>query len=149
MKRFPSTTVIASCAAIMAIAGCGDAQEQSKSQTGVTAENIKEEAVQTMEKAQAYTQQQKEEYLEKIDVQLAALDRKFTELEAETESMQEDARDQYEKMLVTLQQKRKEAANTLEELKKESGAAWSTMKAKMEVMMKNLQIAFDQTEMQT
>jgi vacuolar-type H+-ATPase subunit I/STV1 len=133
----------------MAMAGCSDGQEQAQSQDRVTAEDVREEAAETMEKAQAYTRQQKEDYLKKVDAQLAALDRKFVELEAKTESMQEDVRDQYEKMLVTLQQKQKETAETLEELKQASGEAWSTMKARMDALMKNLQIAFDQTEMLT
>ena len=150
MNRFLSTVCLIVCFLSMGVlAGCGDGQEQAQSQGGVTAEDIKEEAAETIEKAQTYTRQQKEEYLENVDEQLAALDRKFVELEAKTESMQEDARDQYEKILVTLQQKQKETAVALEELKQESGEAWSTMKTKMDALMKNLQIAFDQAEMLT
>jgi hypothetical protein len=126
------------------LAGCGDGQEQAQSQGGVTAEDVKEEAVETIETAQAYTRQQKEEYQTKIAEQLKALDSKMDGLEAEAETLQGDVRTQYERMLVTLKQKRREADEIYTELNQKTGEAWSAVKIRMDNMMRNLKAAFGQ-----
>jgi len=149
MNRFLCALIVTLSFSILTLVGCGEGKEQAQSQENVTAENVKEDAAETMETAQAYTQQQKEEYQRELDEQLNALDQKLDKLEAKAESMQEDAKVRYENMLVTLKQKQRDAVDALDELKRESGEAWSTMKEKMDAMMKNLKNAFDQTEAQS
>lgn len=147
MNRFLNALIVTLSLSILALAGCGgDGQEQAQSQDNVTAADVKEEAVQTMEKVQAYTQQEKEEYQRELDEKLTAMDQKIGELETKAESMEKDIRDQYEKMLLTLKQKQREAVEALEELKQESGEAWSGMKNKMDTMVHNLRIAVEQVE---
>jgi hypothetical protein len=126
------------------LAGCGDGQEQTTSESRVTVEDVKEEAAETIDKAQAYTQQQKEEYQMKVAEQLKALDSKMDGLEAEAETLQGDVRTQYERMLVTLKQKRREADEIYTELNQETGEAWSAVKIRMDNMIRNLKAAFGQ-----
>jgi hypothetical protein len=65
-------------------------------------------------------------------------------LEAEAETLQGDVRTQYERMLVTLKQKRREADEIYTELNQKTGEAWSAVKIRMDNMMRNLKAAFGQ-----
>jgi uncharacterized lipoprotein NlpE involved in copper resistance len=146
MNHFLNALIVTLSLSILMLVGCGEKQDASQSQKDVTAEDVKEEAVQAMEKVQAYTQQEKEEYQRELDEELIAMDQKIGELETKAESMEKDIEDQYEKMLLTLKQKQREAVEALEELKQESGEAWSGMKNKMDTMVHNLRIAVEQVE---
>lgn len=126
------------------LSGCSDGEDQAKSQGTVTAEDVKEEAVETMETAKAFTKQQKEAYQRKIDEELKTLDSEMDGLETKVDNLEENVRTQYEKMLTTLKQKRREADEIYKELEQETGEAWSAVKIRMDNMMRNLKAAFDQ-----
>jgi hypothetical protein len=128
------------------VVGCSDRPDPPKSQTPVTAGDVKKEAGQAVETARTYTQQQMEAYQAQIDQQLKAFDQQLSDLKAKAESMPEDARTKYYETISALQRKQMKATAALKGLKNETGEAWADMKERLDEMVNGLQASFDQAE---
>jgi len=73
--------------------------------------------------------QKREEYIDKLAMQLKEWSGKIDELEAKARSAGADMKTEYEKQIVQLKGKRDEAMTKLQELKGSSAEAWDALKA--------------------
>jgi TolA-binding protein len=142
MKR---TAVVIAMSAFFVLAfllACGDQEEAEKPKAEVTSEDVKKETREAMETAQAYTQQQKEEYLQRMNAKLEEVNQEIQELTAKTQSqlleMKEDAKAELNKDIEALRSRQQEMTQKLEELKSASGSAWDDIKSGMDAAMEDL-----------
>ncbi len=80
----------------------------------------------------AMSSTRREEYIEKIKLQLDEANLKMNELEAKAQQAKADAREKYDEEMVKLRQKSDLATAKLEELKAAGEDSWDAMVAEME-----------------
>jgi predicted nucleic acid-binding Zn-ribbon protein len=74
----------------------------------------------------------RDEYVEKIKLQLDELNAKMTALENKAQDVKDDARDKYKEEMRKLQHQSKLAVAKLDELKAAGEDSWASMVAEME-----------------
>lgn len=123
-----------SCLAFLV--ACGDQKEAKKSETEVTSVDVKKEAKEAMETAKIYAHQQKEEYLQQIEAKIKEYDREMQELLAKAQSkatdLKEESKAQFNQSMEELSNKKKAAAEKLNELNSASAEAWGDIKSGMD-----------------
>lgn len=142
MKRTAVVLTLTAFFGLAVLLACGDEKEAAKPKAEVTSEDVKKETKEAMETAQAYTQQQKDEYLQLMNAKLEEINRELQELTDKTQSkaseMKEEARAELNRNMETLRSKKQEVAQKLDELKSASGSAWEDIKSGMDAAMEDL-----------
>jgi hypothetical protein len=146
------TGLIAICImlALAFAVSCSSQEETPKPKTKVTAEDVKNKAAEAVDTAADYTMEQKEAYMQKIDIRLKELDRDIEALgnriQAGTDEMTAEGRAKLEASLQTLKAQKEGAVEQYEKLKTSGGQAWDELKAGMDAAMKKLDTAFDKAK---
>lgn len=86
------------------------------------------------------------QYVASIEAQLQKMDEQIVELTRKAESLAGDAKTQLNDALASLKEKRSEADERLEEVRKASAEAWHGVKAGFEALMKDLERTFHNAE---
>ena len=146
------TGLIAICImlALAFAVSCSSQEETPKPKTKVTAEDVKNKAAEAVDTAADYTMEQKEAYMQKIDIRLKELDRDIEALgnriQAGTDEMTAEGRAKLEASLQTLKAQKEGAVEQYEKLKTSGGQAWDELKAGMDAAMKKLNAAYDKAK---
>ena len=88
------------------------------------------------------TDQQKNQYQQKMEEKLRDLDKEVDELEAKAAEQSEQAKKQYARQMTELDRKRKAARRKLDKFENSSEAAWRDMKPGIDAAMKDLETAY-------
>ena len=133
---------------LASLTACGGQEEAAQTETEVTAEDVQEESTEAMETAAAYTEAQKEEYMQQINTRLEAMGREIEALEkkiqAGTTEIKAESQAKLNDALATLRTQKAAAENQYEELEAASGEAWSDIKTGMYAAMQDMKVAFEE-----
>jgi hypothetical protein len=114
------------------------AQEQP-----VTKEDVKKQAAETMEKAKAYAEQQKQEYSKQAQSTLDDLSKKIDQLKEQAKVAKGEALTRIQSALGDLKIKQDQAKQKLQELGSSAGPAWEQIKAGVDKAVADLQKAYN------
>ena len=127
---------------------CGDQKDAEKSDTKVTYEDVKKESKEAMETAKEYTQEQKEEYLRQMRAKLDEFNKEIQELQTKAASkaigLKEASKEELSQSMKELAEKKKAAAEKIDELKNASGNAWEDIKTGADLAMDELNKSLEQ-----
>ncbi len=112
-------------------------------QTQVTKEEVKKQAAETMEKAKAYAEQQKQEYTKQAQATLDDLSKKIDQLKEQAKTAKGEAQTKIEAGLADLKVKQDQAKKKLQELGGPTGAAWEKVKTGVDKAVTDLQKAYN------
>lgn len=147
MKRPLLTALLASVLILPLLYACGGDEEAQAPEKQVTAEEVNKEAKEAAETVAKYTQQQKDEYLSRIEARLEEIDQQMQQLQdkmqAEAADLQAQTREEIEQSMQKLRENREKVAAKYEELKSASGSAWGDLKAGMDAALEDLNRAFE------
>jgi hypothetical protein len=133
-------------AALTGFVGCGrneQAQNETASNTTVTAREVQERYKSAAEATKTYVTENKDEFLAATDKRLKELDTKISDLAKKSESYTDDAKVEADKALTALREQRKTANEKFEEVKKSSAEAWKEVKAGFESVLADLEKAYE------
>lgn len=133
-------SLIATCLAItcMWAVNLTFAQQQP-----VTKQEVKKEAADTMEKAKAYAEQQKQVYTKKVQATLDDLSKKIDQLKEQAKTAKGDALTKIQGGMADLKVKQDQAKQKLQELGGSTGAAWEQVKTGVDNAITDLQKAYE------
>jgi hypothetical protein len=146
MSRSILRTVLASFFVLAFLVSCSDQKEPAKSETKVTAGEVKSETKEALDTAKAYTDQQKEEYLGLMKTKMEDLDRQIEGLQAKAAEVKAESKTEFDQAMNDLRAKREAAAAKYESLKSASAAAWGDMKTGMDAAADDLGNALKNAE---
>ncbi len=112
-------------------------------QQTVTREDLKKQAAETMEKAKAYAEQQRQEYSKQIQGTIDDLSKKIDELKGQAKNYTGEAQKKIEAGLADLKVKQEQATKKLQEVGSSSGSAWEKLKAGLDKAVSDLQKAYN------
>jgi hypothetical protein len=112
-------------------------------QTEVTREDVKKQAAETMEKAKAYAEQQRQEYTKQIQATLDDLSKKIDQLKEQAKTAKGEAQTKIEAGIADLKVKQDQAKQKLQEVGSSTGAAWEQVKAGVDKAVADLQKAYN------
>jgi hypothetical protein len=140
---------IVAFAALAGLVGCSrneQAQNETASNSTVTAQEVQERYKTAAEATRTYVTENKDEFLAATDKRLKELDAKISDLAKKSESYTEDAKVEADKALTSLREQRKTANEKFEEVKKSSAEAWKEVKAGFESVLAELEKAYENTK---
>jgi TolA-binding protein len=114
------------------------AQEQP-----VTKEDVKKQAAETMEKAKAYAEQQKQEYSKQAQATLDDLSKKIDQLKEQAKIAKGEALTKIQTSLADLKAKEEQAKQRLQDVRSSTGAAWEQVKTGVDKAIAELQKAYN------
>jgi hypothetical protein len=101
-----------------------------------------------METAKEYTQEQKEEYLRQMRAKLDEFNKEIQELQTKAASkaigLKEASKEELSQSMKDLAEKKKAAAEKIDELKNASGNAWEDIKTGADLAMDELNKSLEQ-----
>jgi small-conductance mechanosensitive channel len=118
-------------------------QQESHSKQVVLSQSGNKDQGESSGTATGNTQEQIQEYKQKMRKELDVLKGKIDELGAKAEKLKADAKDNLNKQVAVLRQKWTETNRKLEELKGSASTAWEDVKAQFDSAMKDLKQAYD------
>ncbi|HTY25814.1 MAG TPA: hypothetical protein VMC85_21985, partial [Desulfomonilaceae bacterium] len=104
----------------------------------------KEEAQQGLEKAIAYADQQKQEYIKQIQAQLDDLSKKIDQLKDKAKDAKGEALAKMGKTMTDLTARQEDAKRKWQELSSATAASWENIKTGAEKAVGDLQKAYDE-----
>jgi hypothetical protein len=117
---------------------------QNESTTPSTsAEDVRREAAEALQTAQAYTIHRKEEYQRKVEAKLDGLAKRISALQATVERAGATGEAELHATIAELQQKKAAARRHFEGLKASSAEAWVDLKVAMDTAMKDLEKGYE------
>ena len=131
---------VATCLAIICIWAVNLTFAQ---QSPVTKQEVKKEAAETMEKAKAYAEQQKQVYTKKVQATLDDLSKKIDQLKEQAKVAKGEALTKIQAGLANLKVKQDEAKQKLQELGSSTGPAWEQIKAGVDKAVADVQNAYN------
>ena len=150
MKRHILLMLVTLLFGLATLTACGGDKDTAQTEGEVTAEDVKEESTEAMETAAAYTEAQKDAYLQQINTGLEAMDREIEALEkkiqAGTEEMKAESQAKFNDALAALRTQKTAAESQFEKLKTASGEAWHDMKTGMDGAMQDMKTAFEEAQ---
>jgi seryl-tRNA synthetase len=135
-----SLSLIATCLAITFIWAVNLTFAQ---QSPVTRQEVKKEAADTMEKAKAYAEQQKQIYTKKVQATLDDLSKRIDQLKDQAKVAKGEALTKIQSALADLKVKEDQAKQKLQELGSSTGPAWEQVKAGVDKAVGELQNAYN------
>jgi hypothetical protein len=114
------------------------AQEQP-----VTKEDVKKQAAETVEKAKAYAEQQKQDYSKQAQATLDDLSKKIDQLKEQAKIAKGEALTKIQTSLGDLKVKQDQAKQRLQELAASTGAAWEQVKTGVDKAVDDLHKAYN------
>ena len=130
-------------AVLLFSAACSEPNQLGQEQTEASAEDVRREAMEALETAATYTQEQKQKYQEEIQTQLDELDKQLDELRPLAESATESAKIELNKQIEMLKQKREVAEQRLEKLTSSKDEGWAKVKGGLDKTMADLQKSYE------
>ncbi len=115
----------------------------SAQQTDVTKQDVKKEAADTMEKAKAYAEQQKQEYSKQVQTTLDDLSKKIEQLKDQAKNYKGEASTKIEAGMADIKAKQDYAKQKFQEIGSSTGAAWNDVKAGVDRAVTDLQKAYN------
>ncbi len=112
-------------------------------QTDVTKQDVKQEAISTVEKAKAYAEQQKQEYSKQVQTTIDDLSKKIDQMKEQAGNYKGEASTKIEAGMADMKTKQDQAKQKLQELGSTTGAAWDDMKAGLDKAVTDLQKAYN------
>ncbi len=112
-------------------------------QQPVTKEDVKKQAAETMEKAKAYAEQQRQEYTKQVQSTLDDLSKKTDQLKEQAKIAKGEALTKIQAALADLKVKQDQAKQKLQELGSSTGAAWEQVKTGVDKAVAELQKAYN------
>jgi vancomycin resistance protein YoaR len=112
-------------------------------QQPVTKQELKTEAADTMEKAKAYAERQKQVYANKAQAALDDLSKKIDQLKEQAKVAKGEALTKIQAALADLKVKQDQAKQKLQELGSSTGAAWEQVKTGVDKAVADLQKAYN------
>ena len=116
----------------------------SYAQQPVTKEDVKKQAAETMEKAKAYAEQQRQEYTKQAQATLDDLSKKIDQLKEQAKNYKGEALAKIEAGLADLKVKQDQAKQKLQEVGSSTGAAWEQIKTGVDKAVTDLQKAYNE-----
>jgi hypothetical protein len=112
-------------------------------QQPVTKEDVKKQAAETMEKAKAYAEQQRQEYTKQVQATLDDLSKQIDQLKEQAKNYKGEALTKIDAGLADLKVKQDQAKQKLQELGSSAGPAWEQVKSGVEKAVADLQKAYN------
>jgi hypothetical protein len=112
-------------------------------QQPVTKEDVKKQAAETMEKAKAYAEQQRQEYTKNVQATLDDLSKKIDQLKEQAKTAKGEAQTKIEAGLADLKVKQDQAKQRLQEVGSSTSAAWEQVKTGVDKAVVDLQKAYN------
>lgn len=112
-------------------------------QQPVTKQDVKNQAVETMEKAKVYAEQQRQEYTKQVQATLDDLSKKIDQLKEQAKIAKGEALTKIQGALADLKVKQDQAKQKMQELGSSTGAAWEQVKAGVDKAVTDLQKAYN------
>ena len=104
---------------------------------------MRQKAKETLEAAIDYPEEEQQQYQEQIQNQLDEFDNQLDELRAQAANTKEEAKVKLNNQIKTLEQKRKAAAQKLENLTSSRDKAWTKFKGGIDQAMTDLQQSYE------
>lgn len=122
------TCLMIFAAGLCAIVGCNPkpsaAPSDSEKPTRVTLDEVKRDAVTSLETAATYSQQNKDQLMKDLKDQMSAMDAKIEGLRTKGANLASEAKATWELRMSELDSKRKAAGTKLEEIENSTAQAW-------------------------
>lgn len=122
------TYLVIFAAGLFSIVGCNPqptaAPLDSEKPARVTLDEVKRDAVTSLETAATYSQQNKEQLIKDLKDQMSAMDAKIEDLRTKGANLASDAKAKWELKMSELDSKRKAAGTKLEEIENSTAQAW-------------------------
>ncbi len=112
-------------------------------QTDVTKQDVKKEAAETMGKAKAYAEKQKQEYSKQVQTTLDDLSKKIDRMKEQAKNYKGEASTKIEAGMADLKTKQDQEKQKLQEVGSSTGAAWDNMKAGLDKAVTELHKAYN------
>ena len=120
MARFAWMLMLA---VLFATLGC-ERNPAERTHGKVTPEDVRRDAGQAVKTAGEYSQQTKEEFQKKLEVQLNDLDAKIAKLREKGRDLKDEAKVKWDGKMTELEMKREAARTKLDEVGRSSAEAW-------------------------
>jgi len=132
---------------VVFLSACDSQEEAKQSESEVTSADVKKEAEEALQTAKAFTQQQKDEYMQQMQARIDKIEKEIQEVQAKAQSkateLKEDSKAKFDQSMAELRSKKQAAADKLAELKSSSDKAWNDIKIGMDSAMDELSQALD------
>jgi t-SNARE complex subunit (syntaxin) len=126
---------------VVGMAASGFAADESQGK--VSAQDVKKDLGRALEKAKAYTNQQRKEYQQKIQASLDDLKKKTSELKNSAEKAKGEAMSKMSAGMEDLKKKQADAEQKLKALQSASGEAWGDVKSGLDNAMIELKKSYE------
>jgi len=123
------------------LVACGGQKESTAPEQAVTAEDVEKETQEALETATAYTQQQRQEYQERVKAKLDEVEKNMDELQARAADLTTEGKAELDQEMQELHKKQEAMKKNLNELREATGTAWDDIKAGMDAAMEDLESA--------
>ena len=110
-------------AGLIAFSGC-DQKPADQKPGKVTPEDVRRDAGQAVNTATEYSQQAKEEFQKKLEVQLNELDAKIAKFREKGRDLKDESKVNWDRKMADLEKKREAARVKLDEVGRSSAEAW-------------------------
>ena len=129
------------CVAIVCTGSAGKcfADDENK----VSGDELRKQAVGTLETAKKFTEQQKGEYQKKIESELTDLGKRIGELKERAETAKSDTLAALQVKIADLRERQKTAENKLGELKSATAQAWTEIKDGLDRAVTDLRKSYE------
>lgn len=115
-------------------------------QRAVTSKEVGKQAQQTPKTPEDYTMQEKQEYQQKMEVQLEELSKHIDRLMDKAKTLKEEAGSRLQKTIADLKEKQKIAADRLPELRAGTSKAWGDVKVGVDKAFDDLRKAYEKAK---
>ncbi len=141
MKRIFIASMALAALAALALAGCGNGDDQK-----VTAEKVKKEAKQALDTAIAYGRQKQQEWLKQAEAQYQELKEQGDQLLEQAKQKAAQGQDKAQEALAQLAKQQEVVREKLKALQTASGKAWDKAKVELDQAMENLKQAYQKAK---
>jgi DNA repair exonuclease SbcCD ATPase subunit len=128
LKKIEFIAILLLISAVVCISCDRDRKETQSKKAKVTSEDVKKEATEALDTTLAFTKQQKEYYVKRIETKITEYDEKLDELKKKAAMMTAEAQEELNEKIAKLQTQQKTVINQLEDMKSASGGAWHDLK---------------------
>lgn len=133
---------------LLTFVGCDQNKDLSKPISKpvppVTIEDVKRDAVKSLNTTTAYSEQQKEKLVMELKDQMAAMDKKIEDLREKGKDLAAESKANWDLKMAAVEEKRKLANERLEEVGKSSSSAWSDVEKGAKAAWDDLAKAFQE-----
>ena len=140
MNRFLVVLLAALLGLVLAVSACQKKEE--KAPPKVSSEDVKNEAKEAVGAAAEYAKQERDEFVNKAQKDMDAINLKMEELKKKAQDATGEAKAKIEQQIERLEPERQVAEEKLAALKSATGEAWKDLKADVEAAIDRLKQSF-------